>query len=246
MVEKIERVTLNDDGHPRFVDCVIRKSARAKRISLRVASSDRAILTLPKWSSWSSGFSFLSAEREWLTEKTGNYPSIPSLSEYFSGGGELWLDDSPRTLSWNRGGDYSKSSCRVGANAVSACLPGKVGLEDELLETCRSLARSSLTARLESLGQRHDLKWNKLRIGNQRSRWGSCSESGTISLNWRLILLRYELGNYVLCHELAHLEHMNHSVAFWDFLESLVPGAKKMDVELRELSRAVMGLARNT
>ena len=109
MVEKIERITLDTDGDSRFVDCVIRKSVRAKRISLRVASSDRAFLTLPKWTSWSSGFSFLAAEREWLKEKTGNYPSIPSLSEYFSGGGELWLDDSPRTLSWERREDSSKS-----------------------------------------------------------------------------------------------------------------------------------------
>ena len=243
MVEKIERVTLNDDGHSRFVDCVIRKSARAKRISLRVASSDRAILTLPKWTSWSSGFSFLSAEREWLTEKTGNYPCIPSLSEYFSGGGALWLDDSPRTLSWDRGENYSKSSCTVGADALSACLPGKVDLEDELLETCRSLARTSLTARLESLGQRHDLKWNKLRIGNQRSRWGSCSDSGTISLNWRLILLPYELGNYVICHELAHLEHMNHSASFWQFLEELVKDSKSLDHRLKVEGKSVMGLA---
>ena len=243
MVEKIERVTLNDDGHSRFVDCVIRKSARAKRISLRVASSDRAILTLPKWTSWSSGFSFLSAERAWLKEKTGNYPSIPSLSEYFSGGGELWLDDSPRTLSWDRGDDYSKSSCTVGADAVSACLPGKADLEEELLETCRSLARTSLADRLESLGRRHDLTWSKLRIGNQRSRWGSCSESGTISLNWRLILLPCELGNYVLCHELAHLEHMNHSASFWQFLEQLVKDSKALDHRLKVEGKSVMGFA---
>jgi predicted metal-dependent hydrolase len=243
MVEKIKRVALDDGEHSRFVACVIRKSARAKRISLRVASSDRAILTLPKWTSWSSGFSFLSKEREWLKEKTSNYPRIPPLSEYFSERGEVWLDDSPRTLSWDRSEHYSKSFCSVEPDAVSVRLPGKTDLEEGLLETCRSLAKTSLADRLESLGQRHDLKWNKLRLGNQRSRWGSCSESGTISLNWRLILLPYELGNYVICHELAHLKHLNHSASFWQFLEQLVKHSKVLDNRLRVEGKFVMGLA---
>jgi predicted metal-dependent hydrolase len=242
MVEKIERVTLNDGGHFRFIDCVIRKSARAKRISLRVASSDRAILTLPKRMPWSSGFSFLSAEREWLKEKTSHYPLIPSLSDYFLQGGEVWLDDSPRKLSWEQGVDSSKSSYAVGTDTVSICLRGQADLEEALLGACRSLARSSLTVRLDSLGRRHDLKWSKLRVGNQRSRWGSCSERGTISLNWRLILLPYELGNYVICHELAHLRHLNHSASFWQFLEQLVKGSKTLDHRLKVEGKFVMGL----
>ena len=82
-----------------------------------------------------------------------------------------------------------------------------------------------------------------MRIGNQRSRWGSCSESGTISLNWRLILLPCELGNYVLSHELAHLEHLNHSASFWQFLEQLVKGSKALDHRLKVEGKSVMGFA---
>ena len=127
---------------------------------------------------------------------------------------------------------------------VSVRLSGKTDLEDELLEVCRSLARSSLATRLQSIGERNDLAWSKVRIGNQRSRWGSCSQSGAISLNWRLILLPCELGDYVLCHELAHLKHLNHSVAFWQFLEEIAHGSKALDRRLRVEGKFAMGLAR--
>jgi len=244
MVEKIKRVALDEGPSVRFVACVMRKSARAKRISLRVASFDKAILTLPRWSTWKSGYSFLSQEQEWLKEKTGNYPIIPSLSEYFSRGGELWLDQHPRKLDWDRKKDCRKSFYAVEKDVVSVRLSGKTDLEDELLEVCRSLARSSLTTRLQSIGEKNDLAWSKVRIGNQRSRWGSCSQSGAISLNWRLILLPCELGDYVLCHELAHLKHLNHSVAFWQFLEQIVHGSKALDRRLRVEGKFAMGLAR--
>lgn len=243
MIEKIERLTLNDGGHSRFVDCVIRKSARAKRISLRVASSNRAILTLPKRTPLSAGFSFLSAEREWLSEKTSHYPLIPSLSDYFLQGGDVWLDYNSRKLSWEQGVDSSNSSYVVGAENISICPPRQTNLEEALLEACRSLAKSSLASRLDILGRRNDLKWSKLRVGNQRSRWGSCSERGTISLNWRLILLPFELGDYVICHELAHLRYLNHSASFWQFLEQLVKGSRTLDKRLKVEGKCVMGLA---
>ena len=133
----------------------------------------------------------------------------------------------------------------IGQEVIALDLRGENPLDTELMESCVAMAKKNLPVRLAKLSAAHGLDWKKYRVGNQKSRWGSCSNAGTISLNWRLILLPYELGNYVLCHELAHLKHMNHSVAFWDFLESLVPSARKLDVELRNLSRTVMGLARN-
>jgi len=207
-----------------------------------------AILTLPNRLSWSEGFSFLASQREWLRKKTLGYPSVTRLEEYFNGDGKVWLDGSARTLEWNLPDVCRRNSVSIsiGQEVIALDLRGEKPLDTELMESCVTMAKKNLPVRLAKLSTVHGLDWKKYRVGNQKSRWGSCSNAGTISLNWRLILLPYELGNYVLCHELAHLKHMNHSVAFWDFLESLVPGAKKMDVELRELSRTVMGLARNT
>jgi len=248
MAEKIEKVLLDGEQGSRSVECVLRRSVRARRMNLRVTSREMAILTLPNRLSWSEGFAFLASQREWLSKKTLGFPSVTRLEEYFQKGGKVWLDESARTLEWNLPDVCRRNSVSIsiGQEVIALDLRGEKPLDTELMESCVTMAKKNLPVRLAKLSTVHGLDWKKYRVGNQKSRWGSCSNAGTISLNWRLILLPYELGNYVLCHELAHLKHMNHSVAFWDFLESLVPGAKKMDVELRELSRTVMGLARNT
>ena len=214
-------------------------------MNLRVASREKAILTLPRRSSWSEGIGFLESTREWVGEKTLDFPSVTRLGEYFHKGGKVWLDENPRTLEWSRFEVCSRGSALFGHEVIVLALEKERDLEAELVKSCRALAKENLPGRLGKLSVVHGLVLKKSRVGNQKTRWGSCSNAGTISLNWRLILLPYELGNYVLCHELAHLKHMNHSAEFWNFLESLIPDAKKLDVELRELSRSIMGLARN-
>lgn len=67
---------------------------------------------------------------------------------------------------------------------------------------------------------------NNIRIGNQSSRWGSCSSKGTLSFNWRLIELPSQLVDYVIVHELAHLIQPNHSPKFWGLVESAIPDYK--------------------
>ena len=81
-------------------------------------------------------------------------------------------------------------------------------------------------------------------MGNQKSRWGSCSSKRVISLNWRILLLDYEIGEYVLYHELAHLQHMNHSFRYWNLLDEWLPGAKNIDRKLSSAGRELMLLGR--
>jgi predicted metal-dependent hydrolase len=64
----------------------------------------------------------------------------------------------------------------------------------------------------------------RVQIGDQRSRWGSCSTRGTLSFNWRLVLAPFDVLDYVVVHELCHLREPNHSRRFWKLLESRRPG----------------------
>lgn len=71
-----------------------------------------------------------------------------------------------------------------------------------------------------------DVRAKKIRIGHQKARWGSCSSTGTISINVRLMLAPSEVLDYVIAHEWAHLIHFDHSKAFWSTVASIYPDVK--------------------
>lgn len=98
----------------------------------------------------------------------------------------------------------------------------------------REMAGTLLGDRLAHLSLRVGRQPRKLRIGAQRSRWGSCSAGGTVSLNWRLLLLPSEVVDYVLVHELCHLVHLDHSRAFWALVEAHCPDYRSQRTRLRE------------
>ena len=74
---------------------------------------------------------------------------------------------------------------------------------------------------------------HSVRIGSQKSLWGSCSSAGDISLNWRLVATPPEVLNYVVIHELAHLQHLNHSNCFWSLVSQFCPEYKEHENWLR-------------
>lgn len=65
--------------------------------------------------------------------------------------------------------------------------------------------------------------YNRITVRDQKTRWGSCSARGTLSLNWRLMLAPPAIADYVIVHELCHLTYMNHSADFWRKVESVYP-----------------------
>lgn len=96
--------------------------------------------------------------------------------------------------------------------------------------------RALVLARLEHFNQFYGLKYNKIAIRNQSTRWGSCSSSKNLNFNYRLSLLPSELADYIVVHELCHLQEMNHSASFWGLVKRCVPDYKKHKIELKNLS----------
>lgn len=91
----------------------------------------------------------------------------------------------------------------------------------------RSRARDYLTDRTDHYAERMDVEYEKLELRNQRTRWGSCSTGGTISLNWRLIMAPPDVIDYLVVHELAHLTEQHHGREFWQLVGEHVPDYKE-------------------
>jgi len=126
-----------------------------------------------------------------------------------------------------------KQRARVaGQRATSAREPMPMEIEREL----RNQAKRELPSRLLELAARHALTVTRVSIRNQRWRWGSCSRTGHICLNWRLVEMPETVRDYVLIHELMHLKRMDHSPAFWRLVAAACPEYKKARAWLRSQS----------
>ena len=94
-------------------------------------------------------------------------------------------------------------------------------------------AKAYLPRQLQYLAEKYGFNYEKIRYANQSGRWGSCSSSGTISLNIALMNLPLELIDYVLIHELCHTVHLHHQANFWSLVESHLPGYKQLRKQLK-------------
>lgn len=87
----------------------------------------------------------------------------------------------------------------------------------------RQQAKQILTARVDHYARQYDFKYKRIGITSARTRWGSCSATGSLNFSWRLILAPIEAVDYVVIHELAHTVFHNHSRQFWKKVEAILP-----------------------
>ena len=240
----IDKIILKSNGNN--ISCSIFRNQRSRRISLRVVSRDEVILNVPPRGSLSEAKDFVATKMNWVIEKTGEMPASNELAQFLKIRPMIWLDSRPRSFRWSFSNSSVRSFCSIGSDVIEAVFPDGKKEENEALLSCLiKLGKEHLPLRLQDCAEKVGLSYRHARVGNQKTRWGSCSSRQVISLNWRILLLDYSVGDYVLFHELAHLKHMNHSSQFWKLLQEWVPDARMLDVKLSSQGKELMLLGRN-
>ncbi len=192
------------------VPLTLRRSARARRISLRVSSLDgRVTLTLPKSLPEREALEFAAEKADWIRGHLSRHPGNVDVTF-----GTL-LPVSGRDMRIVPG---KGRGVRITGDEIS--VPGNRPAKP-LERFLRELARDRLAGASDEFAERLGRPFSRIVLRDTRSRWGSCSSAGTLMYSWRLILSPPEVLRYVAAHEVAHLQEMNHSPDFWAVVEDL-------------------------
>ena len=107
------------------------------------------------------------------------------------------------------------------------------------LDWLKQQARATIEIETASLARQMGLRYTSIAIRDQRTRWGSCSSKGTLSFNWRLVMVPPTVMSYVIIHELAHLRQPDHSKAFWQIVAGYYPDYKLARAWMRKNTAAL-------
>lgn len=197
------------------VEVTLRRSARARRYSLRVSQLDgRVTLTLPQRAPVEEGMAFLREKEVWIR---GHLARRPEHHPVALGGSVPFRGRDVRLCAGHgRAPHLLDDTLFVPGPAAQVPSRALAFLKAQARETLADAADCHAAA----LGRRY----GRLTLRDTRSRWGSCSSRGDLMFSWRLIMAPPEVLDYVAAHEVAHLAEMNHSPAFWAVVARLMPG----------------------
>jgi predicted metal-dependent hydrolase len=197
----------------------VRTYGRARRLRVTVAPDGDVRLSAPRRSSETAIDRFLDDLRPWLERTLAAQRARASMLG-LARPGSVPLAGRHVPLTWIRDG---RPSARVADGEL--LVTGAAGDASAALERLlRRLAREEAHALCDAWSPRLGVRPRAVRIGDQRSRWGSASARGTVSFSWRLVLAPPSVFEYVAVHELCHLRELNHSPAFWSLVASALPG----------------------
>jgi predicted metal-dependent hydrolase len=213
-----------------------RRHGRARNYVLRLHTNRTVMVTIPRNGTKKFAREFVASRKRWLEKQWRNLEKRHVPPPFLRPGMEILLHGQPVTLEIGLAGE--KWELRMGTEKTTI-FPPVGNLRPALEFHLRNLARSCLTLRTQELAERHSSKIRRVVVRNQRSRWGSCSYNGTISLNWRLIQLPAHVRDYIIVHELMHLRELNHSPRFWAEVAKACPDYRASEEWLKQHSGRV-------
>lgn len=213
---------------------VFRRNAKSKRLVLRLNMHGTEVqVTVPKGVSRARALEFTERSRRWIEARLASH------------GGNVQLKPGERIPL--RGVDHEirhvvarRGLISVDAEQKLIHVPGELPhVSRRMLDWLKAQARADLAEASERYAAKMNVRYRKIAIRDQRTRWGSCSAGGDLSYSWRLILVPPHVLDYVAAHEVAHLQHLDHSPRFWRLVLTHCPGASKAKAWLKTHGQTV-------
>ena len=225
-----KRVVLDKD----FGQIIIRTRITARNISMRT-KPDGLHVTVPPRCLTSRIMAVIEEYRPKLLEKWQKSVEQPLDLNF--------RIDAPCFRLHLEEGRFSRFTLRMNEEDITICCPPQTDfsqktvqdlLRNAIIRALKKSAQAYLPPLLSELAEHYGFKYKKVKITGSKSRWGSCSATGSINLSCYLMLLPPHLMDYVLLHELTHTKEMNHGPQFWEILNDLTEGrAKTLRAELK-------------
>jgi predicted metal-dependent hydrolase len=210
----------------------IRRSDRARRARI-VVDADGVEVVVPRRMALRHVEPFVAEKQRWIERTLERYRQEP-LAELWDGGSVPYLGERLELRVKVEPGRVRPHVARRGDRLlVKVGERGEPAISDALERWYRRQARDVVAARLDAATARAGTRWTRLSIRGQRTRWASCSQDGAMSFNWRLLLAPVEILDYVVEHEVAHLEVLDHSPRFWRLLGTRCPAYREHERWLR-------------
>jgi predicted metal-dependent hydrolase len=213
----------------------VRVSGRARRLSVRVYPGGRVEVVVPPGASPVAVQKFVGAHRQWIHRRVADLSTaatpvdesrptaivLPAISRHYH-------------VEYEHSFDAAVDVRLSGENVlvVHGPLRNERAIVAALRDWLATVAKQELGRLLANVAAEGAFRYARAQIRRQRTRWGSCSASGTISLNVCLLFLQPQVVRYLLVHELCHTRHMNHSPRFWSMVASHEPDYRALDREL--------------
>lgn len=212
-----------------------RKNSRIKRISIRI-TPEKIRVSAPARTPKEEIQTFLEKNQEWILENWAKLQEIANQSQrhYVAGekipylGKKLTLNISDSSLKMIRA-TYNKDQ-----KSLEISIPQNIpqdlrqdAIREILVKWYKQTARATFLQKLDSWSREMGVTYNKFRLKEQKTRWGSCSSLGNINLNWRAIMAPEPEVDYLVIHELSHLKYMDHSREFWEHVADFCPKYKE-------------------
>ena len=203
---------------------------RARRYLLRLRSDCTVRVTIPRNGNIKAARNFASRNVGWLEQQFQLLAVRQKAPATWNLGTEILFRGELVRIEPETDGSIRFSTEQINVSEA------QTDLRPAIQKHLHNLASEELPPRVKELAALHGINVTRVTVRNQKSRWGSCSRCGTISLNWRLIQTPELVSDYIILHELAHRRQMNHSEKFWLEVARLFPDYLRAERWLKQHS----------